>query len=318
MLIDEALIKIKSGKGGDGAVTFHREKFIDKGGPDGGDGGRGGDVIFKSSESADTLRNYATQRFYKADDGDNGRKNNMYGRAGKSITLTIPVGTIIYDDDGNIIHDFKKNNEEIVVARGGKGGLGNTHFKSSTNQVPHESTPGEEGKEMSLKLVLKLIADVGIVGLPNAGKSTLISSISNAKPKVADYPFTTLEPVLGVVFMKDRSFTLCDVPGLIEGASSGKGLGHKFLKHLERTKILVHLIDKSSEDPAKDYKTIREELKKFSPTLAEKKEIIVLSKADLNPKKIDKFKFDLEISAATHLGLDKLKTKIIQLLDNDR
>lgn len=304
MLVDEATIHIKAGKGGDGAVSFRREKYVPRGGPDGGDGGKGGDIIFVCTNSVDTLFDYSRLKDYKAENGYRGAKTRKHGKDGADLTLRVPPGTIFYDGDKKIA-DLKKEGEDFIVANGGKGGLGNDHFKTPTNQTPREFTAGKQGDEKDLKLVLKLIADIGIIGLPNAGKSTLISSISHAKPKVADYPFTTIEPVLGVASYDKKQMVLADIPGLIEGASEGRGLGHKFLRHIERTRLLLHLIDATSENPQKDYRTIRAELEKFSPELSLKPEIVIFSKIDL-VNKLPDFKYDLAISAATGKGIKEL------------
>lgn len=315
MLVDESTIDIQAGNGGDGAVSFRREKFIDKGGPDGGDGGRGGSVIFVSSTDINTLNDFARLKSFKAPSGQNGMGTKKYGAQGEDLFLKVPVGTLIFDKDTNdLLFDFVKPNLEFVAARGGKGGLGNFHFRSSTNQTPREFEPGERGAKKRLRMELKFIADVGLIGLPNAGKSTLISVISNARPKIANYPFTTLEPNLGVVKFADKTFVVCDIPGLIEGAAEGKGLGDKFLRHVSRTKVLVHLIDSTSEDYASDYKAVRQELEKFDKELLEKKEIIVLSKSELRQKETDGFKYDLEISAVTNKNIDKLLSYILKSL----
>jgi len=312
MFIDEAIIDIEAGKGGNGAVSFRHEKYVAKGGPDGGDGGDGGDIVFTASNSIYALANYARLKQYKAENGFAGSRAKRHGKNGQDLILSVPPGTIFSDLNTNtIVADLKKEGESFVAVMGGKGGLGNVHFATSTNQTPHEFKPGEDGQKTKLKLELKLIADVGIIGLPNAGKSTLISAISNSKPKVADYPFTTLEPVLGSVKFDDKNIIFADIPGLIEGAHSGKGLGHKFLRHIERTKILLHLIDATSDNLERDYKTIRKELDKFSPKLSLKKEIVVLSKMDLAGK-IKPFKHDLEISAATGKGIKELLQLLAQ------
>ncbi len=315
MLIDEAVVDIEAGKGGDGAVSFRREKYIDKGGPDGGDGGRGGNIILVSSTDVNTLIDFARLKHFKAESGENGSKKKMYGAKGDDLILKVPVGTIVSDKESKqLIHDFKKVDEEVVIAKGGKGGLGNFHFRSSTNRVPREFEPGELGEKKKISLELKMIADVGLIGLPNAGKSTLISVVSKAKPKIANYPFTTLEPSLGVAKYKNKTFTLCDIPGLIEGASQGKGLGIKFLKHIARTRILVHLIDATSSDYERDYETIRKELEAFDKEMLKKKEIIVLTKIDLNPNIDQKFKYDLAISSATGENVGLLLEKISKTL----
>ncbi len=311
MLIDEAKIEIKAGNGGNGAVSFRREKYVPRGGPDGGDGGDGGSVIIISSNNVDTLFEYSKNKIFKAKNGASGAKSQRTGKSGEDLILKVPTGTELYDAKSDqLIADLNHEGMQNTIARGGKGGLGNTHFKSATNQAPRQFKPGEPGEEIELRLSLKMVADVGIIGLPNAGKSTLISAISAARPKIAEYPFTTLEPNLGAVSYHDRNIIFCDIPGLIEGAAQGRGLGHKFLKHIERTKILLHLIDSTSNDLQKDYRTIRRELENFSPRLARKKELVVLSKIDLIDKLPNQFKYDLAISAATHRGLDKLLNKI--------
>lgn len=315
MLVDEAKIDVYSGRGGDGAVSFRREKYVDRGGPDGGDGGDGGDVIFVASNNADTLTDFERLKAFKAENGQPGGRSRRHGKNGEGLTLTVPTGTVIYDLEGDkIIADLEKSGMSCIVAKGGKGGLGNVHFATPTHQTPREASLGTPREHKSLKLVLKLIADVGIIGLPNAGKSTLISRLTKAQSKVADYPFTTLDPVLGVVKVHGKAITLADIPGLIEKASEGKGLGHKFLKHVERTKILVHLVQSSSDDIEKDYQTVREELRKYNPKMLEKKEIIVLSKADLLNSEKPKIKHDIEISAITGKGLKELLERIYKNL----
>jgi len=315
MLVDEVIIDVKAGRGGDGAVSFRHEKYIDKGGPDGGDGGDGGNIIIECRENVDSLNSYKHQKNYDGENGGAGSRSKRHGKNGSDLILSVPPGTVVFDHKtGKILSDLKKSGQQFIAAKGGKGGLGNVHFATPTHRVPREFKPGEAGEELELKLEMKMIADVGLIGLPNAGKSTLISAISNAKPKVADYPFTTIEPILGVVSYDDKSLVVCDVPGLIEGAASGRGLGDKFLKHIERTKILVHLIDATSTNPQKDYETIREELGKYSKSLLDKKELVVLTKTDLNPKIDNKFKYDLAISAASRDNLDKLIQLIISAL----
>lgn len=320
MLTDEATIKIKAGDGGAGSASFRREKYIPKGGPDGGDGGDGGDVFILCDDNAHTLSDFARQKYFEAKRGDNGLGKRKHGKNGADLTLRVPVGTIVSRvsqwGGKELIHDFVKIGEEIVTAKGGEGGLGNVHFATATHQTPKETTPGTPGEEKTLYLELKLIAEVGLVGLPNAGKSTLLSHISNAKPKIADYPFTTLEPNLGVAKFRDRDFVVADVPGLIEGASAGKGLGVKFLRHLERTKVLVHILDINSENLLKDYQDIRHELKTWNPKFVEEDEIIVLNKIDTMlakdatkiAKKLSKEigQDVLTISAVSGLGLDAL------------
>lgn len=315
MLVDNVEIFVKAGNGGNGAVSFRHEKYIDKGGPDGGDGGKGGDIIIECRGNVDSLNSYKHQKNYKAEDGDAGSRNQRYGKNGKDLILFVPAGTIVKDrETGKELCDLKQIGESFIAAKGGKGGLGNVHFATSTHRTPREFKPGDPGEEAFVNLEMKMIADVGLIGLPNAGKSTLISVISNAHPKIAGYPFTTLTPVLGVVNYDDKSFIACDVPGLIEGAAKGKGLGDKFLKHIERTKILVHLIDATSENPERDYKSIRQELGEFSKNLLEKKEIIVLTKIDLVEKLPEKINYDLAISAAGNKNINKLIQLILSKL----
>ena len=315
MLVDEAEIEVFAGRGGDGAVSFRHEKYVERGGPDGGDGGKGGDVIFVASNRPNTLTDFERLREFSAENGKPGERSQKHGKNGQDLTLSVPTGTIIYDAiDQTQLADLKIEGDKITIVRGGRGGLGNVHFATATHQTPRESKPGEKGEEKKLKLILKLIADVGIIGLPNAGKSTLISAMSNAHPKVADYPFTTLGPILGVVKYDDKAFVLADIPGLIENASEGRGLGHKFLRHIERTKILLHLVDATSENPSRDYKTVRDELKKFNPELTQKKEIIVLSKIDIAKELPNDFKYDLAVSAATGKGMQELHRQILKKL----
>ena len=300
MFIDEARITIKAGDGGNGCMAFRREKFVPRGGPSGGDGGRGGDVIMESTERHNTLVHFRFNPEYKAERGRHGEGSKCTGRDGDSVILKVPVGTIVYDDaTGDRIHDFSRADERIIVARGGRGGRGNARFVTSTHQAPREHEPGRPGEERVLRLELKLLADVGLVGYPNAGKSTLISRISAARPKIADYPFTTLQPNLGVVAVGEEpsavSFVVADIPGLIEGASHGAGLGTQFLRHIERTRFLVHLIDVSDSSgrpsPVNDYEIITDELRTFGAGLADKPTIVVASKIDAaNPDKLDELK----------------------------
>ncbi len=286
MFIDEAQIEIRSGHGGDGCVSMRREKYIPKGGPDGGDGGRGGDIIIIADSNISTLLDYRNRRHWHAKNGLPGMGKEMTGASANDLILKVPPGTLVFDDDsGELIVDIDQDNMQIVVAEGGKGGFGNTHYKSAINQTPRDSTPGGPSVEMKLRLELKLMADVGLVGLPNAGKSTLLCAISKARPMVANFPFTTLRPQLGIVHLDaDRNMIFADIPGLIKGAAEGAGLGHDFLKHIERTRILIHLVDilpMDESDPVENYHTIRRELTDYSTKLAEKTEIIVLNKVDL-------------------------------------
>ncbi|HKD83487.1 MAG TPA: GTPase ObgE [Terriglobales bacterium] len=325
MFVDEAKIRVKAGDGGNGCMAFRREKFVPRGGPSGGDGGGGGDVIMESSERHNTLVHFRFNPEYKAERGRHGEGSNKTGREGDNIVLKVPVGTIVYDElTGEVVHDFSHPDERVVVARGGRGGRGNAQFATSTHQAPREHEEGRPGEERELRLELKLLADVGLVGYPNAGKSTLISRISAARPKIADYPFTTLQPNLGVVAVgeppDDVSFVVADIPGLIEGASEGAGLGTQFLKHVERTRFLVHLVDVSDasgrNDPVQDYEVITRELANFGAGLDTKPTIVVASKMDIaNKDKLAKLKRyckrkKLElypISAVTGEGIDELK-----------
>jgi GTP-binding protein len=281
MFIDEVKIHLKSGRGGNGCVSFRREKFIPEGGPDGGNGGRGGSVIFVSNGHLNTLLHFRYKQHFVAQNGRGGSGQNKAGKAGEHLVIEVPIGTQIFHSETNeLIFDFVKEFEEYEILEGGKGGAGNHCFKSSKNRSPETAIEGEAGQEISVWLKLKLISDVGLIGLPNAGKSTFLARVTSAKPKIADYPFTTLTPNLGVVFLDEKEFIIADIPGLIEGAHEGHGLGDKFLKHIERCSILVHLIDITSEHPVEDYHSIRHELDSYSSLLAEKQEIIVLTKAD--------------------------------------
>ncbi len=318
MFIDRAQIWVKAGDGGHGCVSFRRERFIPKGGPDGGDGGHGGDVFFQAVENLDTLLDFAGKHHWQARNGQPGSGNNKYGASGEDLIIKVPPGTLIYDTDLDLmLKDMNEIGLKVRVCRGGKGGRGNKAFATSINQTPRNAEMGKKGQERNIRLELKLIADVGLVGMPNAGKSTLISRCSAARPKIADYPFTTIEPVLGIGELSDyRRFVMADIPGLIEGASDGAGLGHDFLKHIERTTILVHILDimpTDGSDPVENYKTIRNELQQHSKALAQKQEIIVANKIDLDPK--GKIVADLEkklhqeihpISAVTGSGIKEL------------
>src|ERR1700759_2146734 len=336
MFIDEARIRIKAGDGGNGCMAFRREKFVPKGGPSGGDGGHGGYLLMSSSLSHNTLVHFRFNPEHKAERGGHGLGSNCSGQAGEHTTLKVPVGTLVYDEDtGELLHDFAHPNETIVVARGGRGGRGNQHFATSTHQAPREHELGRSGEEKALRLELRLLADAGLVGHPNVGKSTLISRLSAAKPKIANYAFTTLEPNLGVVqvgeFPHVESFTIADLPGLIEGAHLGHGLGIQFLKHIERTSVIVHLVDVSDAsdrpDPVEDFKVITEELKSFDPDLVEKPTIVVAAKIDVaNPEKLKKLTAMAKrkklpfyaISAVTGEGVDPLKYAIAEMVTANR
>src|SRR5512142_363432 len=282
MFIDQVNILVKSGKGGDGMVHFRREKFVPLGGPDGGDGGKGGDVIFEVKTTLNTLAAFRPNQKFKAEDGANGGPSQMSGRYGKDLVIPVPPGTVLFEaDTGELIGDLTKPGEKLTVLKGGRGGRGNQHFATSRNQVPHTAEKGEPYQEKHLKLELKLIADIGLIGVPNAGKSTLLSVLTNAKPKIAPYPFTTLEPNLGVAQVDDqRTVVLADIPGLIEGASHGAGLGLDFLRHVQRTRVLIHLLDGLSTDPVADYSQINTEMSLFDPDLARKPQIVALNKID--------------------------------------
>ena len=319
--IDEAKIFIKSGDGGDGCLSFRREKYIEFGGPDGGNGGKGGDIVIEGTKSLNTLVDYRFQKHFKAQKGRGGAGRNRTGAAGKDMILKIPVGTEILQDD-EILADIV-NDEKMILFPGGEGGKGNINFKSSTNRAPRKTTPGEKGYEAEVVLRLKNLADAGLVGFPNAGKSSLLRKISAAKPKVADYPFTTLDPKLGVVRKGDEEIVVADIPGLIEDAHVGSGLGFKFLKHIERCHSLIHVIDITNEDLVKSYNTIINELKSYDEDLVNKNKIIVLNKCDLLKKEeIDKIRIDFEnfinlkihlISSISGEGIDQLINQILKL-----
>ncbi|EFI50077.1 GTPase ObgE [Afipia sp. 1NLS2] len=279
--LDEAKVYIRSGDGGNGCVAFRREKFIEYGGPNGGNGGRGGDVIIEAVDGLNTLIDYRYQQHFKAQKGGHGMGSDRHGAGGKDIVLKVPVGTQVFDEDREtLLHDFTKLGEKFVIAEGGNGGFGNAHFKSSTNRAPRHANPGQPGEERWIWLRMKLIADAGLVGLPNAGKSTFLSVVSAAKPKIADYPFTTLHPQLGVVHVDGREFVLADIPGLIEGAHEGTGLGDRFLGHVERCRVLLHLVDATCEHAGKAYKTVRNELAAYEHDLTSKVEVVALNKID--------------------------------------
>ncbi|MFZ1483494.1 MAG: GTPase ObgE [Candidatus Saccharimonadales bacterium] len=283
--IDTANVTIKAGDGGNGRVSFRHEKFIDRGGPDGGDGGDGGNIVFVASRNQNTLMSFRFQKEIAAEAGGNGGKTRKHGKRGKTLEVAVPVGTVVYDNDAVLV-DFVADGQKAIVAKGGRGGFGNAHFISSVRQAPNFSEPGGEGELRTVRLELKLIADVGLVGLPNAGKSTFLSVVSNAKPEIADYPFTTLTPNLGVIELKGSgSMLAADIPGLIEGAAQGKGLGDEFLRHVERTAVLLHLVDATSEDVAEDYEVILKELQSYTIDLTTKQQIVALSKIDLIDEK---------------------------------
>ena len=320
--LDQVKIYVKAGNGGHGSPSFRREKFIEYGGPDGGDGGKGGSIIFRSERNLNTLIDYRFQQHHKSQRGENGSGQNRTGRGGDDLFLKVPIGTQVFEEDNKtLIYDFKKENEEFVVANGGKGGLGNTRFKSSTNRSPKKFTKGAIGEEFIIWLQLKTIADIGIVGLPNAGKSSLLAAITNANPKIANYKFTTLNPNLGVASYDDKEITLADIPGLIKGAHEGVGLGVKFLKHVERCKTLLHLIDITNENLENTYQQVKNELGSYSKELLKKKEIIVLNKIDLldknEVKKVMKSfskNKDIEVVAISTINKDtilKIKAKLL-------
>ena len=320
--LDQVKIYIKAGNGGDGSPSFRREKFIEYGGPDGGDGGKGGSVILKAEQNLNTLIDYRYQQHHKAQRGENGAGQNKTGKSGNNLILKVPLGTQVFEEDNKtLIYDFLKIGEEFVVALGGKGGLGNTRFKSSTNRAPRKFTKGTKGEEFTIWLQLKTIADIGIIGLPNAGKSSLLAAITNANPKIANYEFTTLNPNLGVAKYDNKEVTIADIPGLVEGAHKGTGLGIQFLKHIERCKSLLHMIDITNSDIRKSYNQVKSELKNYSSQLSKKKELIVLNKTDLIDKKkmkniVNNFSKNtkseiITISTLEKKSISKIKAKLI-------
>lgn len=329
MFVDVAKVFVKAGRGGDGIVSFRHEIYIDKGGPNGGDGGRGGDVIFKATENLNTLLDFRYKPELKAENGANGGKQNKHGKSGENLIVKVPVGTIVRRN-GDIIADLTENNQEVVIAIGGRGGFGNAHFKSSVRQVPRIAELGEPGEEFEAKLELKLLADVGLIGFPNAGKSTFLSVISNAKPEIANYEFTTLTPNLGVADVDQDSILIADIPGLIEGASKGKGLGDAFLRHVERTAVLLHLIDAYSDDIKNSYLTIRNELKSYSKELDIRPEIVAITKIegldqDIVDMQIDELKKVVSpgtkvmaISSMAHKGLKELLRELNKIVKVER
>jgi GTP-binding protein len=302
--LDQARVFVRSGNGGAGALSFRREKFIEFGGPDGGDGGRGGDVVIEVADGLNTLIDFRYQQHFKAKTGGHGMGKNRAGARGADAVLRVPAGTQVFEEDGEtLIADLTEAGERVVLARGGNGGFGNAHFKSSTNRAPRRANPGQEGEERTIWLRLKLIADAGLIGLPNAGKSTFLATVSAAKPKIADYPFTTLDPGLGVVAVDGREFILADIPGLIEGAHEGAGLGDRFLGHIERCRVLLHLVDATGEHAGKAYKNVRRELEAYGAGLAEKPEIVALSKVDAVDPETLKAQRDRLRRAANHKPL---------------
>src|SRR5438067_3462787 len=327
--LDEAKVYIRSGDGGNGCVSFRREKFIEFGGPNGGDGGKGGDVIALAVEGLNTLIDYRYQQHFKARNGGAGMGKDRHGANGGDIVLKVPAGTQIYQEDGEtLLADLTEVGERAVLARGGNGGFGNAHFKTSTNRAPRHANPGQPGEELTIRLRLKLIADAGIVGLPNAGKSTFLAAVSAAKPKIADYPFTTLHPQLGVVEIDGREFVLADIPGLIEGAHAGAGLGDRFLGHIERCRVILHLVDGTGEHAGKAYKTVRAELKAYGGRLAGKAEMVALNKADaLTPEALKEQvtrlkraagRTPLVVSAATGAGVPEVLRALNKVIDEAR
>ena len=327
--LDEAKVYVQSGAGGNGCIAFRREKFIEFGGPSGGDGGKGGDVVVEAVDGLNTLIDYRYQQHFKAKSGGNGMGKDMHGANGKDVVLKVPVGTQVYEEDGEtLLADFTRVGERVTLMKGGNGGFGNAYFKTSTNQAPRKANPGQPGEERTIRLRLKLIADAGLIGLPNAGKSTFLAAVSAAKPKIADYPFTTLHPQLGVVRVDEREFVLADLPGLIEGAHEGVGLGDRFLGHTERCRVLLHLIDGTTEDAGAAYKTVRAELEAYGQGLTDKPEIVALSKADaLTPEaikaqtaKLKKAckKTPLVLSSASGQGVKEVLRALWKFIDQAR
>jgi len=327
--LDEAKVYIRSGDGGNGCVSFRREKFIEFGGPNGGDGGKGGDVVALAVEGLNTLIDYRYQQHHTAKNGRGGMGKDRHGANGADIVMKVPVGTQIYEEDGEtLLADLTEVGQRAVLAKGGNGGFGNAHFKTSTNRAPRHANPGQPGEERTIRLRLKLIADAGIVGLPNAGKSTFLAAVSAARPKIADYPFTTLHPQLGVVAIDEREFVLADIPGLIEGAHEGSGLGDRFLGHVERCRVLLHLVDATGEHAGKAYKTVRAELEAYGGGLAEKAELVALNKADaLTPEALKEQvtrlkraagRVPLVVSGATGTGVPEVLRALLNVIDAAR
>ncbi len=326
-LYDEAKIYVKGGDGGNGAVAFRREKFVPRGGPAGGNGGKGGDVYLVVDPHLNTLLPFRKRIHFKAERGEHGKGKNQHGRSGRDLYIPVPPGTLVYDaETGELLADLTEPGQKVLVARGGRGGRGNAAFKSSVRQAPRIAEKGEPGEERWLRLELKLMADVGIVGVPNAGKSTLLARVSNARPKIADYPFTTLQPNLGLVEVDNRDFVMADIPGLIEGAHEGAGLGHQFLRHVERCRVLIHLLNGDSPDPIGDFEAINQELALFNPTLAEKPQLVVYNKIDLPharqrwPEVREALKArgveePLAISAVTGEGVQEMLRRVVRMLE---
>lgn len=331
MFVDKATVMVKAGNGGNGIISFRHEKYIDKGGPDGGDGGKGGDVIFEASRNENTLADFRFQKERRAEDGQPGGKRRKHGRSAKDLIVKVPVGTVVTDNNGNILADLAEDGQKAIIAKGGDGGFGNAHFISSRRQAPRIAEKGEQGDELEANLELKMIADVGLVGLPNAGKSTLLSVVSNARPEIANYPFTTLIPNLGVVDVDgEASILFADIPGLIEGAAEGKGLGDEFLRHVERTAVLLHLVDAYQEDVAEAYTTIQGELKAYSDKLANKPQIVVITKIEGLDEEIIKDQASklekvvpkgtpiMAISAQAKIGVQDLLRRLRKIVEEER
>ena len=327
--LDEAKVYIASGAGGNGCISFRREKFIEFGGPNGGDGGKGGDVVVEAVNGLNTLIDYRYQQHFKAQRGGNGMGKDCAGANGKDVVLKVPIGTQVYEEDGEtLIADFTEVGQRVTISRGGNGGFGNAHFKSSTNRAPRHANPGQPGEERTIRLRLKLIADAGLIGLPNAGKSTFLAAVSAAKPKIADYPFTTLHPQLGVFEVDGREFVLADLPGLIEGAHEGTGLGDRFLGHTERCRVLLHLVDGTADDAGAAYKIVRKELEAYGQGLIEKPEIVALSKADAMTKEAIKAqtaklkkacrKTPMVLSAQSGEGVQDVLRALLRIIDEAR
>lgn len=326
--IDEAIIHVKAGNGGNGRVSFLRLKYRPKAGPDGGDGGKGGNIIFRSTNELNTLIDFKFKKEFEAENGENGKNCSKTGKSGEDLFIDLPIGTQVFFPDGSLFYDLNKDNMEVVIAKGGKGGFGNVKFKSSTNQAPRIAYSGQEGEEFDLVLKLKLLCDVGLVGLPNAGKSTFLSIATKAKPKIADYPFTTLEPKLGIAKIDDFDFVIADLPGLIEGASEGKGLGDRFLKHIERCATLLHLIDSNSDDVVRDYNIIKKELENEKYNISGKNEIVALTKIDsISDEELKKKRRQLEnttrckvfsISSLSREGIENILRQLVENIKDYR